>query len=382
LIIGLLVNRARRRQAEMGAALIADISSRFVNLPASEVDREIENALRRICESLGIDLAVLWQWSDVTPGVIMLTHAYCVREELRPSGPMRQDQYPWALQQVLAGRTVVISSLEDYPAEAAVDRQTCRQFGIKAGVGLPLLVGGEPPIGALGLNALRSERDWPNALVKRLQLVAQVFANALARKRADHALRESEELNRATFEQAAVGIAHVGTDGRWLRVNDKLCAIVGYPRNELLKLTFQDITHPEDLEKDRNLVRQFLSAEIKTSSLEKRYLRKDQSTIWVIVTVSLVRTASGAQRLPRTQPEVGDPGQRRVAELGSVRQSGRRRRFRRSAKSDQELQLPGHLARGHWCAIPGLREVAALRRNRLRHFSGGRRKPNFGAAHG
>jgi hypothetical protein len=166
LIIGLLVNRAKRRQREAEAALIADISSKFVNLPAAEVDREIEDALRRVCESLEIDLAVLWQWSEVTPDAVMPTHAYCTPKELRPSGPMRQDQYPWAVQQVLAGRTFAISSLEDFPAEAAVDRETCRQFGIKAGVCIPLSVGGEAPVGALGLNALRAERDWPEALVK------------------------------------------------------------------------------------------------------------------------------------------------------------------------------------------------------------------------
>jgi nitrogen fixation negative regulator NifL len=293
LIIGLLVFRAKRLQEEAEAALIADISSKFVNLPASQVDREIEDALRRVCESLNIDRAVLWQWSDVDPDVVMPTHTHCGEGELRRAAPTRQDAYPWAVQQVLAGRTFTISSLKDYPPEAAVDRETCRQLGVKAGMCIPLSVGGEPPVGALGLTALRAERDWPKALVGRLQLVAQVFANALARKRADHALRASEELNRATFEQAAIGIADVGIDGRWLRVNDQLCEIVGYPRDELLKLTFQDITHPEDLEQDRTIVRQFLSGELETATLEKRYFRKDGSTIWVVISASIVRTASG-----------------------------------------------------------------------------------------
>ncbi len=83
------------------------------------------------------------------------------------------------------------------------------------------------------------------------------------RKRTEEALRASEEEDRATFEQAAVGITHVATDGRFLRVNDKLCAIVGYQRDELLQLTFQDITHPDDLEADLDYVRRVLSGEIK-----------------------------------------------------------------------------------------------------------------------
>ena len=107
-------------------------------------------------------------------------------------------------------------------------------------------------------------------------------------KRSGEALRASEEQNRLTFEQAAVGIAHVRADGRWLRVNDRLCSIVGYARAELLNLTFQDITHPDDLEDDLALVRKVLTGQIKTYSLEKRYIRKDRSPIWVIITVSLV----------------------------------------------------------------------------------------------
>ena len=161
---------------------------------------------------------------------------------------------------------------------------------------IPLSVGGKPPIGCLGFNTTRSERVWPDALVKRLELVAQIFANALARKHADLVLQESEQVNRATFEQAAVGIAHVGIDGRWLRVNDKLCAIVGYPREELLQLTFQDVTHPDDLGPDLGHVGKMLSGEIKTYSMEKRYFRKDRSLVWANLTVSLVRTAAGEPR--------------------------------------------------------------------------------------
>jgi PAS domain S-box-containing protein len=106
-------------------------------------------------------------------------------------------------------------------------------------------------------------------------------------------LEESEERFRATFEQAAVGIAHVGPDGRWLRVNHKLCAIVGYRPDELLARTFQDITHPEDLEADLAQVRRLLAGEIDTYAMEKRYCRKDGSLVWVNLTVSLVRTPEG-----------------------------------------------------------------------------------------
>ena len=106
-------------------------------------------------------------------------------------------------------------------------------------------------------------------------------------------IEESEEMFSATFEQAAVGIAHVAPDGRWLRVNRKLCDIVGYSKDELMKLTFQEITHPEDLEADLAYVKQILAAEIHTYSMEKRYIRKDGSIVWINLTVSLVWKPSG-----------------------------------------------------------------------------------------
>jgi PAS domain S-box-containing protein len=103
------------------------------------------------------------------------------------------------------------------------------------------------------------------------------------------ALRQSQEQFRATFEQAAVGIAHVDLNGGWLRVNQKLCDIVGYSEAELTGRTFQDITHPDDLEADLAHMRQLLAAEIQTYAIEKRYFHKSGEAVWIELTVSLVR---------------------------------------------------------------------------------------------
>jgi PAS domain S-box-containing protein len=116
------------------------------------------------------------------------------------------------------------------------------------------------------------------------------------RRRAEAEAREHAARFRATFEQAAVGIAHVGLDGRWLRVNDKLCQIVGYSRDELLRLTFQDITHPQDLDTDLDHVRQVLDGKIPGYGMEKRYIHKRGDVVWIQLTVSLVRNADGTPR--------------------------------------------------------------------------------------
>lgn len=99
---------------------------------------------------------------------------------------------------------------------------------------------------------------------------------------------------RQTFDFAPVGMAQVSLDGRWLVVNQKLCEIVRYSHDELIQLTFQDITYPEDLEQDLFLLEQLAAAEIPSYSIEKRYVRKDGSLVWVNSTVSLVRDENGA----------------------------------------------------------------------------------------
>lgn len=116
------------------------------------------------------------------------------------------------------------------------------------------------------------------------------------RERIEQELRESEQRFRATFEQAAVGIAHITEDGRWLRVNQRLCEIVGYSREETIGRTFQDITHPDDINNQQSYIHQLFSGEIQSYSLEKRYFRKDGSIVWINLTASLKRSTSGIPR--------------------------------------------------------------------------------------
>lgn len=106
----------------------------------------------------------------------------------------------------------------------------------------------------------------------------------------------SEGEAQATFEHAAVGIAHVDLDGSWIRINRRLSEMLGYSSAELLGLTFQDLTHPDDLAADLDLVQQVLDGTRERYSMEKRYFRKDGSLLWANLTVSLLRAADGSPR--------------------------------------------------------------------------------------
>jgi PAS domain S-box-containing protein len=101
--------------------------------------------------------------------------------------------------------------------------------------------------------------------------------------------QENEARFLGIFEQAAVGLAQVGLTGEWLRLNQKYCEILGYHHDELPGMTFQEMTYPDDLETDVRLYQKLLASEIGRYTLEKRYIRKDRSLIWINLTVSLVR---------------------------------------------------------------------------------------------
>ncbi|WP_442940499.1 PAS domain S-box protein [Nostoc sp.] len=141
------------------------------------------------------------------------------------------------------------------------------------------------------LNQLESMVEERTAELTRINESLQT--EITERQRIEEALRESEQRFRAAFHQAAVGIAHVAIDGSWLLVNQKLCDILGYTLEELQLLTFQDITHPDDLNTNLKYVEQILAENIQTYSMEKRYFRKDNSIVWVNLTVSLMRESSG-----------------------------------------------------------------------------------------
>ena len=124
--------------------------------------------------------------------------------------------------------------------------------------------------------------------------VAIVFANTTERKRAEEALRDSEERYRSFFETAAVGAAEADLrTGRFVRVNDNLCRFLGYSRDELLTMTFLQVTHPDDRASNSGGVDQLLRGEIQEYVTEKRYLRKDGGIVWAQLAVALVRDRDG-----------------------------------------------------------------------------------------
>jgi PAS domain S-box-containing protein len=161
----------------------------------------------------------------------------------------------------------------------------------------------------------------------KLTWMSGLVQDITERKRTEEALQRSEALFRTTFEQTPLGCCHVGLEGQWIRVNQKLCDIVGYSRDELLQSTFRAITHLEDLPADDALIEQMLTGVLSQGSLEKRYIHKQGHDVWVRLTASVVKEEdSGELSHPLVSPSyfivaIEDITERKALEQSNQRQT-------------------------------------------------------------
>jgi diguanylate cyclase (GGDEF)-like protein/PAS domain S-box-containing protein len=129
-------------------------------------------------------------------------------------------------------------------------------------------------------------RDLADIVSREVQLRENLMLARLQKSRSEALFKASEAGYRSMFELASVGIALVAPDGGWISVNTALCEILDYTPDELKHLTFQDITHPDDLNTDMELLRQLIGNEIDRYQMEKRYVRKDGASVWVNLSVT------------------------------------------------------------------------------------------------
>ena len=265
--------------------LLSEISTAFIDLSPGDLDHQIEATLRRLCRFLGTDFAILWQWSPSLPAVISPTHYVSVLLDVPPPGPMSEEQYPWVRQQLLAGKTVIVRSPESMPAEASVERETCRVFGIRSAIALPLSLRGEPPFGALGLNSLTAGNDWPEPLLMRLQLVSQILTHALAHNR--HALRLtlSEARLAAGAELAGLAFYELDFASGSVFVDERMRLLCGIPTDfeESLPLVefWRQHLHPDDAARVLKSRGQLQDGSLRHLSVQYRYLHPTVGERWV-----------------------------------------------------------------------------------------------------
>jgi signal transduction histidine kinase len=217
---------AERRRVQVALAdrlrfeeLLSRLSGAFVHLPSHAMAAASETWLRHLGDLLGVERITIYRRSGELGE---LTVEYVWRgPPVSPASPaiMAQD-LPWTALELRRERRVVFSRVEDLPPEAAHDAETLRSGRVRSGLWLPL-VAGSHVIGGISFETLVSEREWPEELVQRLQLVAEVFASAIAQKEADAALRASEAMNSAVLATLNSGVAVLDQNGRIVSANDR-----------------------------------------------------------------------------------------------------------------------------------------------------------------
>ena len=195
-------------------AVLGDLSAAFVRVSVDEIDREIEHWLERIVLAMNVDRSTVVQ---VVPqdGFLYVANQWARAGVGTPQRGIpidRTPETPWLDEQIASGHVGVFPRLDDLPAEASTDREVFREAGTKSNVTIPLRVGGVV-VGALLFGAVRFEKHWSEQEVQRLKLVAEIFGDALERKRAEAEIRRlAEELRQAsqiiTMGELTASLAH------------------------------------------------------------------------------------------------------------------------------------------------------------------------------
>lgn len=278
---------------------LSDVVETQSDLAAVELDRQV------IMEMVAERMQKLTKADGSSVQLIQEGHLVCRAS----TGIMRPHEgMHFALADSLVGhavRSARFQYCQDIEYDERVDRAACRKIGLRSILTVPLLQGGE----AIGVFSVVSNRPraFATRQVSALRLMAGLTVASLShaaeleikkkllaeRTQALSALRESEERFRSSFDHAAIGMALVALDGRWMQVNQSLCRIVGYDEHELLARDFQSITQPSDLATDLSYVRQLMAGEIADYQMVKRYFHKQGHLVWVLLSVSLVRDAAG-----------------------------------------------------------------------------------------
>lgn len=182
--------------------LLADVSSRFVNLPEEQIDGAISDALRRSCEVLGADRAQLLLLPQGPGEQARVTHAWAAADVVRVVPKPIEADFPWVIQRWRAGQSTVLRTLADLPREAQIDRQSFERVGTRSHLGMPMLVAGRVERAIVFASLLR-DHDWPEEVVERVGVLAMVFANALAHQMARDALHEAVNFERTVTQLLA-----------------------------------------------------------------------------------------------------------------------------------------------------------------------------------
>jgi two-component system, LuxR family, sensor kinase FixL len=260
--------------------LVSELSNTFINLPPEWMEAQIISGLGQVASFLRFDIAALSVFTGRgTAGRV----AYIWRAEGVPEIPsdLTDKNFPWAAQELFAGRDVCLRSLEMLPIAARTDRATYEQYHVRSTYNVPMVASGKV-IGVLGLCTVWEEREMSRELLQRQRLLGEIFANALARKTAEESRRESEQNFRNLVETTAA-VPWQADPETWVftYVGPRAVRLLGYPLEQWYEKDFWvSHLHPDDKEFAINTCLA-LCKSAEDFEFEYRMIASSGETVWV-----------------------------------------------------------------------------------------------------
>ena len=295
----LLQQRRKRRSAEVEIEerlqfeeLVTEISAKFVNLNPVNFASEIGASLKQISDTLGFDRSSIFEYSmDRTQLSVVSYHA---REGIQPPPVMlSMDQFTWISAKTFQGESVLFCDPADLGDGAEPERQYFQQEGLRGGIILPLAVSGAT-LGLVAFMVFHAPKPWPQAIVKRLQVIAEIFANAMMRKQNEEKLLDKERKFRTVADYTYDWEYWENADGSLQYVSPSCERISGYAAHEFLEDSslLRDIILPEDRDKWDKHHLESLDG-LGSRELQIRIQRKDGQIRWIEHAGQPVRDAQG-----------------------------------------------------------------------------------------
>jgi PAS domain S-box-containing protein len=280
--------------------VISDFSSKVSDCPAEQVAAEIENCLRTILDSEGVD-RVSWFAIPETGGAVATLYSVH-RLGIAPDPEFfNRPEIPWITNKMLSGENVVLDSIECVPQHAYPDKEYLRQRGAKSLVLAPS--GSGKGRGALVLVSLTRTTQWPKSLTDRLSVLANIVASAHYRRCAEVSEQETERRFRQLFEEAPVGIALQDGQGNLLLVNPAWCSMFGYEVNEIEGRSYFDFISAEGKEADYRGLLDLAGGLIETYRTERRFKCKNGQFVWGRLNCALLGSNFGGTAVVVTMIE-------------------------------------------------------------------------------
>ena len=298
ILSGMIMDITERKQAEEALRyrvefekLINILSTNFINIPSEDLDKWINFALASVGEFVGVDRSYVFLFSRDEKKMDN-THEWCdkgIEPQIQRLKGVSIDTFPWFANRIMNGETICISRVADLPPEASAEKEEFHLSTIQSLINVPMIYR-KSIIGFLGFDSVRKEKIWSEDNIMLIKIIGEIFVNALVRKQADEALRESEERYRTLFEESREAIYITYQEGKFVDVNQSALDLFGYTREEMIGLNaLQIYVNPDE----RTRFQQDIEQTGFVRNYKVKFRKKDGTEMDCLLTSTLWKDING-----------------------------------------------------------------------------------------